>query len=533
MIKRTYTVVVAVAAVWITAQACGSSEDPQAIDHTTTPPAPAKKDDVKVELPPLESPDCAAATPELTGQRMKVREADGYRKPATEGPIKLLAGPILGDATDQSVTVWVDVDRPAPWRVTAWPAKGAKKKVVFEGTAPTQESDFTATVRLDKLAPSTAYEYEVELGQGPAAVKGPKGSFHTLAAAGAPGKLRIAVGAHLSPDPEQEIFAQIAETKPDLLMLLGDQIFAGNLEASFPAYADKYQKSWSVHQLQDLMRGVPTYMMWDDQDIKSNYFEGSSENRYPPARLAFELYGSAHNPAPARDGEAYFQFQAGDVSFFVIDGRSHRSDPEADESPEKTMLGEAQKADLARFLKCAPGKVKVVATPLAFSKLVHGKGSWREYDAERTQLIRFIEREKVDNLIMLSGDQPWSALLFHDHKATRFYEFMPTPLSKELGKAKGKAEKGIVARDDDNHVFGVVDIDTSVTPATIAFTLCAKGKPCKPGEEPAPTSSVDVGGDKENVPYTFKITADDIGPKEPGAAKPTEPAKPAEVAPAK
>jgi hypothetical protein len=73
-------------------------------------------------------------------------------------------------------------------------------------------------------------------------------------------------------------------------------------------------------------------------------------------------------------------------------------------------------------------------------------------------------------------------------------------------------------------VFGIVDIDTTVKPATIAFTLCAQDKPCKPGEEKPPSSDLDKEGDKETVPYTLKITEDDIGPKEPDA-KQAEPEK--------
>jgi len=476
----------------------------------------------KVELPPLASPDCAAALPALEAAPPKVTEADGFRALGPEGAPKIGAGPILGDVTDQSVAVWIRTDRASPWRVSVWADKQAKKKVVIEGPEPTRESDFTATVRLDKLTPSTVYEYEVELGAaGKGAIKLPKSAFHTLAAPGTAGKLRIAVGARLSADGPQPILTQIADVKPDILMLLGDQIYAGNLKASFEAYANKYTHNWNIAELKTLMQSVPTYMMWDDQEIKQHYFAGSSENRYAPARLAYDLYTHAHNPAPVRDGELHYQFQAGDVSFFVLDVRSHRSDPDDNEGPHKTMLGEAQKADLARFLKCAPGKVKVVATPVPFSNQV-GSGSWRDYESERKQIIQFIEREKVDNLIMLSADRSWSALLAHKHKSTSFYELMPTPLSKELGKAPKKSAKGIVASDDDNHVFGVVDIDTSVKPATIAFTLCAKGKPCKPGEEPAPKTGLDQEGPQENVPFTFKITEDDIGPIGAPAAAPAK-----------
>src|SRR5687768_5033445 len=82
------------------------------------PPPPAKRKREKVVLEPLASPDCAAPLPELTAAPSKVQEADGLRAPATAGPAMLVAGPILGDITDQSVTVWINADRAVPWQVS-------------------------------------------------------------------------------------------------------------------------------------------------------------------------------------------------------------------------------------------------------------------------------------------------------------------------------------------------------------------------------------------------------------------------------
>ena len=443
-----------------------------------------------------------------------VTEADGFRAAATEGTAKLSAGPILGDITAASVAVWIRADRAAPWHVTVWPDKQAKKKRVLDGPAPIQEHDFTATLRVTELTPSTKYNYQVELGEGKAAVKLPAKTFHTSAALGTAGKLRIAFGSAIGSDGELGIFTQINDVKPDLLMLIGDQIYGDALKANFGAYANKYEHNWGITQLNELMQWVPTYVMWDDHDIKDKYYANSSTKRYVPARLAYDLYAQSFNPPPLQENELHYQFFVGDVSFFVLDVRSHRANPKLEDGPLKTMLGQTQKDDLARFLKCGPGKIKVIVTPVMFSKYAGGGDSWSTYKAERDQLIAFLEHEKVDNVIMLSGDQHWTAVVRHDHKKTRFYEFEATPLTKGVGKASTDDTKDILARDDDNNVFGVVDIDTTVTPATIAFTACASGKPCKPGEEKAPTTGLDVQGDQENVPFTIKITEEDIGPKE-------------------
>src|ERR1700755_1398727 len=128
------------------------------------------------------------------------------------------------------------------------------------------------------------------------------------------------------------------------------------------------------------------------------------------------------------------------------------------------------------------------------------------YPSEREEIFDFIEREKMNNVVILSGDQHWSAVFSHDRPHFRLYEFLPTPLSKERALAPTGPADDILPRDDDNFVFGVVDFDTTQSPAQIAFTLCALGKPCKPGQEAAPKTGLNVRGADENVPFTFRFT---------------------------
>lgn len=469
--------------------------------------------ETKSVLPPLTA-DCSGEIAPQTYRPPSVTSADGFREAATEGEVTLAAGPILGAITDRSVLVWIRSDRATPWRVVLWPESDKGAKRTFEGPESTLEHDLTATLQIDQLTPSTTYQYNVELGtRGHAVPVAPKG-FRTLPPAGATGKIRIAVGGDIAGEDTQPIFAQIEATKPDLLLLVGDQIYADKLKDNFPEFAKKYERNWNTAELRSLMQSVPTFMMWDDHEILDNYFRGASDSRYKPARLAYELYVHAHNPAPVRPGELHYQFQVADISFFVLDVRTHRSDPKLEDGPGKSMLGPEQKADLARFLKCSPGKLKVVMTPVVLSTHARGDDSWNEFAAEREQIVAFIERENVDNVILISGDQHWSAVFRHDRARTRFYEFLATPLSKEIGRAPRNETPEIIARDDDHYVFGVVDFDTTVKPATIAFTLCARGMPCTPGAEPAPTTGIDQEGAQDNVPFTVKITEDDIGPKD-------------------
>lgn len=470
---------------------------------------------------PLRRPSCATPQPLAAYEPPTITEEDGFRKDMLVADARQLrAGPVLGDVTNESVRIWIRAGAPLPWRVVLWPKAAPQSKTVVEGSLPRREHDFTATLRLEKLSPSTTYHYQLEVGprgKGTSDIK----TFHTLREPNTAGKLRIVVGADIAGDRDQPIFGQIEAVKPDLALFIGDQMYADKLESNFAAFATKYESNWNIPQLKQLMQTVPTFMMWDDHDIKDNYYKGSSE-RYKPARLAYELYVQQHNPAPLRKGDLYYQFQAGDISFFVLDVRSHRSNPESPEDAGKSMLGAEQLTELARFLVCAPGTFKVIVTPVTLSTWAKGQDSWKSYAIERERLLSFIEDEGIDNVLVLSGDQHWSAVFLHERERSRFYEFLPTPLSKSIGHVPTELSKEIVGRDDDNFVFGVVDFDTTVKPATVALTLCAKDKPCAPGEEPAPTSSRDLEGAAENVPFTVRFHADQVGPR--SGSVPPEPA---------
>jgi alkaline phosphatase D len=76
---------------------------------------------------------------------------------------------------------------------------------------------------------------------------------------------------------------------------------------------------------------------------------------FPNASAAYSLYNSAANYDAPAEGEHYYDFRYGDVAFFVMDTRKHRSDVGAeDHATAGTMLGEPQLTALYEWL----GKVR-------------------------------------------------------------------------------------------------------------------------------------------------------------------------------
>jgi alkaline phosphatase D len=138
-----------------------------------------------------------------------------------------------------------------------------------------------------------------------------------------------------------------------------------------------------------------------------------------------------------RPDESWFSFTQGPASFFMIDTRRYRSpndksngsDPFSGE-PTKTMLGEAQLADLLAWLKQPePSGVrwKILISSIPFTKnwWFGAQDTWRGYLGERQIILEAMWdvglRSDGIGVVVLSGDR-------HEFAATAF---PPPPDGKE------------------------------------------------------------------------------------------------------
>lgn len=80
----------------------------------------------------------------------------------------------------------------------------------------------------------------------------------------------------------------------------------------------------------------------------SNTFQGVASDSSPSftnASDAFRLYNADSNYDSTQKDQYYYDFRYGDVAFFVMDTRQHRSDVVFDDDLQtRTMLGDQQLA---------------------------------------------------------------------------------------------------------------------------------------------------------------------------------------------
>ncbi|MHC5024087.1 MAG: alkaline phosphatase D family protein [Planctomycetota bacterium] len=359
---------------------------------------------------------CRDVVPSFLGPAVVVLIAASLLAPlsAQDRPVPpQVTGPMVGHVTDRTACLWAHVEPARSIDVSWWPAHDPTLVRQAEMVAdPAKHA--AATITLPDLEPDTAYGYALALDE----VRDPRwtGSFTTAPAPGSPTRFTMAVSSCMQIGDNQSAWYLLLKEQPALQLLLGDNHYADTTE---------YETIWSHHlayrrvpEFAAVLRQVPTYAMWDDHDYGPNNSDGTAPGKEHSLRAFTETWC---NPGAGTDQTpgAFFSFRRGDVEFFILDGRYHRSPDEAPNDIDKRMLGDAQFAWLEAGLvaSTAPFKVLASGSTLRASE----SDGWRLYDFARERLFRLIMDNRIGGVIYLSGDMHWSAIAEHGPHRTGGY----------------------------------------------------------------------------------------------------------------
>lgn len=320
------------------------------------------------------------------------------------------------------------------------PQKWTKEGTVYQLDNGT---DFTATVTLRNLKPSTHYRYSLSNNK--------TGTFVTAARPGSPAASRLSfvTSSCLKPNFPYNILShplrvpgieQMTEAlgklpslmKPAFMLFLGDFVYIDvplRFGSSMSHYRSEYRRiysspSWSASSADGRAIDLPWIHTLDDHEIENDWSKGNKTAPYPAAADPFIHYHvRANPPIPSKsfahpDNVTYFSFVNGPASFFMLDTRTYRSEPSLDNS---TILGSAQLQSLLAYLSTPeqPGvEWKIVASSVPFTKNWHigTADTWGGFLNERRTVFEAMwraERELGVRIILLSGDR-------HEFGATRF-----------------------------------------------------------------------------------------------------------------
>lgn len=312
-------------------------------------------------------------------------------------------GPMVGHVEPNSARIWVRATGEAPLALRIGKQADLGDGRTVAGPRLQAGADFAGHVAVADLEPSTRYYYAPLL-DGQPSVTRPYPSFVTAPPASAPLKMRFAFGSCVgrrAADPAAAWGDMAARAQFDLLLMLGDNNYADSTDPVVQRAF--YREQRSVAGFREVTRRTPTYGIWDDHDYGPNDSDGTAPGKERSLQTFQQLWA---NPSygQADDPGIYSKFSRGDVEFFLLDDRYHRSPNKAPDDGTKTMLGVKQLAWLKRELLASKAKIKFVASGSEWQINGHAD-SWTSFDRERRDIWKFIADNKIQGVMLLSGDR--------------------------------------------------------------------------------------------------------------------------------
>jgi alkaline phosphatase D len=355
------------------------------------------------------------------------------------------AGPLVGHVDENSAKLWMYVPHGAAATVTYGPEGNTGGIATGNFTViptPVAPADGQATtIAFEGLEPETRYQYQV-------AINGANdpawnGSFKTAPPVGKPCAFRLAVTSCMRLEKPQASWFLLLAQQPDLHLTLGDTHYADTTDPVVQLqHHVRYRR---VPPFANVMRNVPTYAIWDDHDYGPNDSDGTAVGKEQSLEGWRRFWANPGAGTPEIPG-AFFHFGRGEVDFFVVDGRYHRSPNNMPDDEQKSILGAAQFQWLLDGLRNSKAKFKVIASG---STLGHSKGDgWRVFTSDRHRLFDSIKENAISGVIYLSGDIHNSLVWEHPESARVGYPFVEVISS-------GIANSGTLG-------FATIDFDTTL-----------------------------------------------------------------------
>ena len=250
---------------------------------------------------------------------------------------------------------------------------------------------------------------------------------------------------------------------------------------------DEFRGNYVYNLLDDNVRRfnaeIPQLVLWDDHEVKNNWFPGMSldaDDRYKVkdarvlasnARRAFLEY----SPIRLQPGAVPPIYRASTygplVDVFALDLRTYRAPNSPNRQPapgaETIHAGAPQMVWLKRALQASTATWKVIACDLPIGLIVRDgettfeaianadAGAPLGRELEIADLLRFMQQQRVRNVVWVTGDVHYAAAHHYDPQRARFKDFDPF---WEFGQAinDGTSGRHAAAHSDRVRLSGVL-----------------------------------------------------------------------------
>ena len=383
-----------------------------------------------------------------------------------------------GDISGDGAVVWARADRPARMVVEVASSDSFRDILQTQFADALPEGDFTAKLLLDELPPGQDLYYRVrfqDLSFPALFGDAQTGHFRT------PSTARRAVSFTWSGDVAGQGwgidearggmrgFAAMQDNAPDFFIHCGDGIYAdGPIEReiklpdgglwhnvvteekaevaqTLAQFRGNYKYNLLDAHLRSFNAQVPVLELWDDHEVTNDWWPGAriDEPHYSErsasllaarGRRAFREFMPLREPQMSGD-RVYRKIAYGPLlDVFLIDMRSYRgaNDLHRDggAAAPSDLLGRTQLAWLKRELARSQAVWKVIAAGLPIGlvsedAVAQGDGPPHGREQELADLLSFMRRAGVRNVVWLTADMYYTAAHYYDPSRAVFQDFEP------------------------------------------------------------------------------------------------------------
>jgi len=373
-------------------------------------------------------------------------------------------GVASGDPLADRVMLWTRVSPPpdAPesipvrWSVARDPAMTFE--VAHGRTVAGPLRDHTVKVDATGLSPGTSYFYRFSvLGH-----DSPVGRTRTLPS-GSPSRVRLALcsGSNIAFGYFNAYALLARRTDLDAVLHLGDYLYEyangtygdgapfGRIPqpdreiVTLADYRTRHAQYKSDPDLQEVHRQHPFIAIWDDHEIAKGAWRGGAQNHQPDegawtarwqnALRAYLEWMPIREVVMGQSARTYRRFRFGSLlDLMMLETRLSRDRPVSD--PARSMLGAQQEKwllDLLSRSKSAGVAWRVIGQQTLFGQLLGEKGavpsadSWDGYPSSRGRILDHLERNGIDDTVVVGGDlnSSWALDLSRDPFSREVYDF--------------------------------------------------------------------------------------------------------------
>ncbi len=239
---------------------------------------------------------------------------------------------------------------------------------------------------------------------------------------------RIAFGSCATQLNACPIWKEVHEYQPELLLLLGDNIYADVVDGRLvPSTPERIRAAYELLSKDEgfalVRKSTPIMAVWDDHDFGNNDAGVEWIHKDVSAEIFHDFFGTPKD-SPKRTQQGLYDAkvfgpEGKRTQIILLDTRYFRSELikakaplpgtrsvpyEEATGPEAQMLGEAQWKWLEEQLK-QPAEVRIIGSSIQVLSDEHPYEKWSNFPKERERLYQLIRKCEASGVVLLSGDR--------------------------------------------------------------------------------------------------------------------------------